>query len=79
MHWLKKGDMDTKYFHALASSQNKIKYIGWLEDEEGRRVESQEEICSLLFDYFEGLFLAMKGFMIQLYRRWHPKYHMKTM
>ena len=54
MHWLKKGDMDTKYFHALASSQNKIKYIGWLEDEEGRRVESQEEICSLLFDYFEG-------------------------
>lgn len=35
--------------------------VNWLENEESRRIETQEDICNLTFDYFAGLFADGNG------------------
>lgn len=52
MHWLKKGYINTRYFHSSNISRKKVKSISSLKDDEGRKVDTQNGICELTVNYF---------------------------
>lgn len=47
MHWLKDGDINTKFFHAMASQRKQRNAILSLTNEDGHIVKDQEGICGL--------------------------------
>lgn len=55
--WLKDGDTNSKFFHAAASSRKKMNHISGLKAEDGTMVTGHEEMCSLLENYFNRVFL----------------------
>lgn len=55
-HWLRDGDGNTRYFHAMASARRKQNVVSKLTNEEGVVVTSQEGMCVLARNYFESLF-----------------------
>ena len=60
--WLADGDESTNFFHASASARKKNNFISHLVDEEGRRVEQLDEMCSIVRDYFIKVFIGdIKG------------------
>jgi hypothetical protein len=58
MHWLKEGDLNTKFFHMTASSRQRRKKIDKLVNEENIAVTSQPELCEVALNYFNHLFKA---------------------
>ena len=54
--WLKDGDRNTKYFHAIASRRRIDNSIKKLETEEGRRIYKQEEFEAEIIGYFQRIF-----------------------
>lgn len=56
MLWLKRGDSNSKFFHASASSRKKANTIESLHDDHGVPVQSQEGLCNLANEYFSKLF-----------------------
>lgn len=61
MHWLKEGDMNTKFFHTSAITRGKVKKVSKLRTDDGRMATSQEDMCNVAQDYFEQLFSANVG------------------
>lgn len=61
VHWLRGGDRNIKYFHVSVKARKIIKQISSFEDEDGRKVDSQKEICALTFNYLPDLFTASVG------------------
>lgn len=51
--WLKDGDLNTRFFHALAKERNRIKSLS---DDHGNIHSTPDELCQVVFDYFENLF-----------------------
>jgi hypothetical protein len=58
MHWLKEGDLNTKFFHMSASSRQRKKKIVKLVNEANVEVKTQPEICETARNYFDHLFQA---------------------
>ncbi|MCI06308.1 endonuclease/exonuclease/phosphatase family protein, partial [Trifolium medium] len=58
MHWLKEGDLNTKFFHMSASARARKKKIDKLVNEADIEVKTQPEICEVAQNYFDHLFKA---------------------
>jgi hypothetical protein len=58
MHWLKEGDLNTKFFHMSASARQKKKKIDKLVNEANIEVRTQHDLCETAKDYFDHLFQA---------------------
>jgi hypothetical protein len=58
MHWLKKGDLNTRFFHMSASARQKKKRIDKLVNEANIEVRTQHDLCETAKDYFDHLFQA---------------------
>jgi hypothetical protein len=55
-HWLRDGDSNTKFFHAMASSRRRRNHITKLSNNEGDLVHDQSGICNIAKEYFDNLF-----------------------
>jgi len=52
-HWLRDGDLNTKFFHAATTSRNRISS---LIDAANNRVTQESDLCNVAKDYFLELF-----------------------
>jgi hypothetical protein len=59
--WLKKGDLNTSFFHAACSERRRRNQIGKLKKESGVRVEDEDEKKNHIKQYFEDIFKAGEG------------------
>jgi len=50
--WLKKGDLNTRYFHCRASQRNKRNYITGLENKARLWMEDEAEMGKIIERYF---------------------------
>jgi hypothetical protein len=55
-HWLWDGDLNTKFFHAAATSRKKVNRISSLLDPSGNVVTKEDELCEVARDYFIEIF-----------------------
>jgi hypothetical protein len=60
-NWLKYGDRNMSYFHAVASERRKQNVIKKLVREEGGVVETEEEIGSYVTNHYKSLFMSSVG------------------
>jgi hypothetical protein len=58
MHWLKEGDLNTKFFHMSASTRQRSKKIVKLVNDVNMEVTGQPELCEVVRSYFDQLFKA---------------------
>lgn len=56
--WLKDGDINSKYFHAAATSKREANRIRKLHDENGNVFEEPSEFHCIARNYFTKLFIA---------------------
>lgn len=54
--WLREGDINTKFFHGKANSRRKTNTILKLKDRDGRICTNDEDISSIVMDYFQDIF-----------------------
>ena len=59
--WLKLGDRNTGYFHAITKSRKRANAFSVLEDADGKRVVKEEEIFEVIGAYFDKLFTSSPG------------------
>jgi len=57
--WYRDGDLNTKYFHAVATSRKKINRITHLENSGGLVCGKKEELQTIARDYFSELFTKL--------------------
>ncbi|XP_039014660.1 uncharacterized protein LOC120144735 [Hibiscus syriacus] len=55
VQWLKEGDKCTKFYHSIIASKNKRDTIRILENEQGCRLETFDDISSEIIQYFKNL------------------------
>ena len=71
--WLKLGDRNTGYFHAITKSRKRANGFSVIEKEDGQTVHKEEEIVSVIGDYFQALFTSLPGDREETVRRaLHP-------
>lgn len=56
-HWLRDGDLNTKFFHAAATSRKKMNIINSLVDSNNVCVTDEEQFCAVAKNYFNTLFI----------------------
>lgn len=59
--WLKLGDRNTGYFHAITKSRKRANAFSVIEDEHGLMVHKEEEIVQVIDAYFEKIFTTSPG------------------
>jgi hypothetical protein len=57
-HWYQDGDLNTKFFHASATSRKKVNRISSLQTDDGVRVIDDIGLAKVAKDYFHELFQA---------------------
>jgi len=55
-HWYKDGDLNTKKFHAAATTRKKVNRISSLQTDDGVRVTDDTRLAKVAKDYFHELF-----------------------
>ncbi|CAJ2628079.1 unnamed protein product [Trifolium pratense] len=55
-HWLRDGDLNTKFFHAAATSRRKVNRINSLLDSSGNLITNNSDLCEVARDYFVDIF-----------------------
>lgn len=58
--WLKEGDMNTKFFHAKASSRHKLNQIRELKDRDGKWMSEPTDLMNLIICHFQNIFHATR-------------------
>ncbi|GAU30590.1 hypothetical protein TSUD_392810 [Trifolium subterraneum] len=61
MHWLKDGDLNTKFFHRSATVRAKVKKIAKLRNDDDEVVTGQQSIQEVVRKYFQILFQPNGG------------------
>ncbi|XP_058788236.1 uncharacterized protein LOC131662466 [Vicia villosa] len=61
MHWLRNGDMNTKFFHQSATARKNFKRTQMLHNIDGSEIKEQASLCDIAKFYFEELFRAGFG------------------
>lgn len=56
LFWLRKGDDNTRFFHASASAKKRANIIKFLVNVGGNKVENQEGMCEVVYNYFSKRF-----------------------
>lgn len=56
IQWLKSGDSNTCFFHAATRQRRLINSLSVIEDDEGRMVYEEEQICTVISEYFNNIF-----------------------
>jgi len=56
-HWYRDGDLNTKCFHASATSGKKVNHINFLDNDDGVRIAEEQGMRQVAKEYFETLFL----------------------
>ena len=59
--WLKLGDRNTGFFHAITKSRKRVNAFSVIEKEDGQMVHKEEEIVEVIGSYFQKLFLSIPG------------------
>lgn len=59
--WLKLGDRNTGFFHAITKSRKRANGFSVIEKEDGTMVHKEEEIVAVIGNYFENLFTSQPG------------------
>ncbi|WZZ22713.1 hypothetical protein YC2023_124100 [Brassica napus] len=59
--WLKLGDRNTGFFHAITKSRKRTNGFSVIEREDGTMVHKEEEIVAVIGEYFENLFTSQPG------------------
>ncbi|XP_030479441.1 uncharacterized protein LOC115696692 [Cannabis sativa] len=54
--WLKEGDQNSKYFHAMATSRRRNNSIQRLKNDQGMWIDWDNNLSGLMVDYFSKLF-----------------------
>lgn len=71
--WLKLGDRNTGYFHAITKARKRANGFSVIENEDGQMVHKEEEIIEVIGDYFQSLFSSIPGDREEIVRRaLHP-------
>jgi hypothetical protein len=60
-NWLRNRDLNTKFFHAAATSRKKVNRISSLIDATNNRVTQESDLCNVAKDYFLELFQAQNS------------------
>lgn len=55
-HWLKNGDLNTKYFHKKASKRKRKNTITSIQDHSGATWQDSTKLHSIFLDYFQNIF-----------------------
>jgi hypothetical protein len=61
MHWLKDGDLNTKFFHMSAAARSKVKRIEKLKNENNEVITGQQNLCEVARQHFHELFKTKGG------------------
>jgi hypothetical protein len=61
MHWLKEGDLNTKFFHMSASARARVKKIEKLMNDDNEIVTGQQNLVEVVKNYFHELFQPKGG------------------
>ncbi|OAY81165.1 putative ribonuclease H protein [Ananas comosus] len=72
--WLKEGDRNTKFFHAMANGRKHINSITVIEDEAGDQLRNEELKRSRCYHYFRRLFGQWEE-RTQSHSDWSSLYH----
>ncbi|GAU38028.1 hypothetical protein TSUD_395880 [Trifolium subterraneum] len=73
MHWLKEGDMNTRFFHMSATARSKKKKVTKLVADNGTEAHTQEELCEVAKNYFDNLFKPRDGDHDPILNLIHPR------
>lgn len=55
-HWLKEGDCNTKFFHAIANGRKRNNAIEVIEDDNGKHIHNEDQKRTYFFHSFKRLF-----------------------
>ena len=61
IQWLREGDKNTKYFHALVQGRRRRNRLNKLQRDNGTWTEGEEELCKEMEDYYRNLLNGNEG------------------
>ncbi|XP_050875299.1 uncharacterized protein LOC127078927 [Lathyrus oleraceus] len=56
MHWLRAGDLNTKFFHLSATVRRSYQKIDMIKNGDEEEIRHQEGMCEIVKNYFKNLF-----------------------